>query len=73
MAGNDLPSFFFTRLIWWETVLNPKAVSRNGAQGIAQILPVTASERGLADPSTSRRRWRTRCNAATRGGMVGLM
>src|SRR5206468_7222628 len=47
---NDLPIDFFTRLIWQESRFDPAAVSRAGAQGVAQFMPGTASWRGLADP-----------------------
>src|SRR5262249_7120741 len=47
---NDLPIDFFTRLIWQESRFNPMAVSRAGAQGVAQFMPATASWRGLSDP-----------------------
>jgi len=46
---NDLPEEFFTRLIWQESRFDPSAVSPAGAQGIAQFMPRTAAERGLAD------------------------
>ena len=46
----NLPAPFFARLIWKESLFNPSAVSPVGAQGIAQFMPATASERGLADP-----------------------
>jgi hypothetical protein len=49
-AENDLPIDFFTRLIWQESRFDPAAVSRTGAQGVAQFMPATASWRGLADP-----------------------
>ncbi len=49
-VDNGLPVAFFTRLIWQESRFNPNAVSSKGAQGIAQFMPRTASERGLADP-----------------------
>jgi hypothetical protein len=49
-ADNGLPAEFFTRLIWQESRFNPNAVSPKGALGIAQFMPRTASERGLADP-----------------------
>jgi hypothetical protein len=49
-AENDLPVDFFARLIWQESRFNPTAVSRAGAQGVAQFMPATASWRGLADP-----------------------
>jgi hypothetical protein len=39
-----------TRLIWQESSFRATAVSRAGAQGIAQFMPGTAQERGLADP-----------------------
>ncbi|MCW5733646.1 MAG: lytic transglycosylase domain-containing protein [Enhydrobacter sp.] len=47
-ADNDLPEEFFTRLIWQESRFDPSAVSRAGAQGIAQFMPQTAALRGLA-------------------------
>lgn len=47
---HDLPVAFFTRLIWRESSFRPNVVSPAGAQGIAQFMPGTASERGLADP-----------------------
>jgi len=47
---NDLPIDFFTRLIWQESRFDPTAVSRAGAQGVAQFMPATATWRGLADP-----------------------
>ena len=49
-AENNLPIDFFTRLIWQESRFDPTAVSRAGAQGVAQFMPATASWRGLADP-----------------------
>jgi hypothetical protein len=48
-ADNDLPEEFFTRLIWQESRFDPSAVSRAGAQGIAQFMPQTAAMRGLAN------------------------
>ena len=45
-----LPVDFFTRLIWRESAFRPQAVSPAGAMGVAQFMPGTASERGLADP-----------------------
>lgn len=41
---------FFARLIWKESRFDVGAVSPVGAQGIAQFMPYTAEERGLADP-----------------------
>jgi hypothetical protein len=38
------------RLIWAESRFQPAAVSPAGAQGIAQFMPGTATERGLLDP-----------------------
>jgi hypothetical protein len=49
-AENDLPIDFLTRLIWQESRFDPTAVSRAGAQGVAQFMPATASWRGLANP-----------------------
>jgi hypothetical protein len=48
--ANQLPVAFFTKLIWQESSFRPTVVSPAGAQGIAQFMPKTASERGLADP-----------------------
>jgi hypothetical protein len=45
-----LPPHYFARLIWKESLFDPQAVSPKGAQGIAQFMPATAAERGLADP-----------------------
>ena len=47
---NDLPVDFFARLIWQESRFDPRAVSRKGAQGVAQFMPATANARGLANP-----------------------
>ncbi len=49
-AANDLPVRFFVRLIWQESRFNPAAISRAGAQGVAQFMPGTARMRGLEDP-----------------------
>ena len=49
-AENDLPVDFFARLIWQESRFDPTAVSRAGAQGVAQFMPATANARGLANP-----------------------
>jgi hypothetical protein len=48
--ANDLPLEFFTRLIWQESRFDARAVSRAGAQGIAQFMPGTAAWVGLANP-----------------------
>ena len=53
--ANDLPLEFFARVIWQESRFQSGAVgpvTRNGqrAQGIAQFMPGTASERRLLDP-----------------------
>jgi hypothetical protein len=49
-AANGLPVEFFARVIWQESRFNALAVSRKGAQGIAQFMPQTADWRGLANP-----------------------
>ncbi|TFV43861.1 lytic transglycosylase [Bradyrhizobium niftali] len=53
--GANLPLEFFARVIWQESRFQADAVgpmTRSGehAQGIAQFMPGTASERGLLDP-----------------------
>jgi hypothetical protein len=53
--ANDLPFEFFARVIWQESRFQSDAVgpvTRNGqrAEGIAQFMPGTASERRLLDP-----------------------
>src|SRR6202008_4279844 len=53
--ATDLPVEFFARVIWQESSFRPDAVgpvTRSGerAQGIAQFMPGTASERRLLDP-----------------------
>jgi hypothetical protein len=48
--GQSLPVAFLTRLIWRESSFRPGVVSPAGAQGVAQFMPGTAAERGLADP-----------------------
>jgi len=53
--ANGLPLEFFARVIWQESRFQSDAVgpmTRSGtrAQGIAQFMPGTASERGLLDP-----------------------
>jgi hypothetical protein len=48
--AEGLPVNFFTRLIWRESAFQPRVVSPAGAQGVAQFMPGTAFERGLADP-----------------------
>ncbi len=49
-TANDLPVRFFVRLIWQESRFDPAAISRAGAQGVAQFMPGTAKMRGLEDP-----------------------
>ncbi|KAB2692065.1 transglycosylase SLT domain-containing protein [Brucella pseudogrignonensis] len=48
--NRGIPKDFFARLIWKESRFDHRAVSPVGAQGIAQFMPYTAKERGLADP-----------------------
>jgi hypothetical protein len=47
---HQLPIDFFTRLIWQESSFRTRVTSPAGAQGVAQFMPGTAAERGLADP-----------------------
>jgi hypothetical protein len=48
--ANNISIALLTRLIWTESRFRANAVSPKGAQGIAQFMPDTATERGLADP-----------------------
>ena len=50
----QLPPDFFTRLIWRESRFDLGALSPAGARGVAQFMPQTAAERGLADPFAAR-------------------
>ena len=52
--AHALPPAYFTRLIWRESRFHPHALSPAGAQGVAQFMPGTAAERGLADPYAAR-------------------
>lgn len=45
-----LPQSYFARLISKESLFDAHAVSPKGAQGIAQFMPETAKDRGLANP-----------------------
>ncbi len=47
---NDLPVPFFIRLLFQESRFKPGAVSRAGAQGIAQLMPTTAADVGVDNP-----------------------
>jgi hypothetical protein len=48
--AQNIPVAFLTRLIWQESSFRADAVSPKGARGIAQFMPGTAAERGLANP-----------------------
>nr|WP_243370939.1 lytic transglycosylase domain-containing protein [Microvirga solisilvae] len=47
---HEVPRDFLTKLIWRESSFRTGVVSSAGAQGVAQFMPGTARERGLADP-----------------------
>lgn len=49
-AANRLPAGFLARILWQESRLRSEATSPAGAEGVAQFMPQTAAERGLADP-----------------------
>ena len=49
-AENGLPVELFARVIWQESRFGAQTVSQEGAEGIAQFMPATASRHGLADP-----------------------
>ena len=46
----SLPPDYFARLIWQESRFNANAVSRAGAEGIAQFMPSTGRLQGLENP-----------------------
>jgi len=48
--ANDLPVPFFANLIWQESSFQSRTISRAGALGIAQFMPVTAVQQGLPNP-----------------------
>jgi hypothetical protein len=48
--ARGVPVPFLTRLIWQESSFRTDVISRAGAQGVAQFMPGTARERGLANP-----------------------
>jgi hypothetical protein len=47
---NGLPPGFLARLLWTESGFSSAATSSAGALGVAQFMPQTAAERGLANP-----------------------
>ncbi|WP_207625279.1 transglycosylase SLT domain-containing protein [Methylorubrum aminovorans] len=49
-AAHSLPVDYFLRLIKQESGFDHRAVSRAGAQGVAQFMPGTAAVRGLKNP-----------------------
>lgn len=49
-AREGLPADFLLHLIRRESAFDPFAISRAGAQGIAQFMPATAAVRSLANP-----------------------
>jgi hypothetical protein len=46
----NLPPDYFARLIWQESRFNANAISRTGAEGIAQFMPSTGRLQGLVNP-----------------------
>jgi hypothetical protein len=48
--AQGLPVSFLTRLIWRESSFQPGVTGPAGAQGVAQFMPGTAADRGLANP-----------------------
>jgi hypothetical protein len=49
-AVNRLSAAFLTRILWRESRFRSDALSPKGAEGVAQFMPPTALDRGLADP-----------------------
>jgi len=71
-----LPSPFLTRVLWQESRFRADVTSRASAAGVAQFMPGTAAERGLADPydpaSAIRQSARLLAELAARFGNLGL-
>lgn len=53
-ATNGLPYGFLARLLWVESGFRNSATSPAGAEGMAQFMPQTAAEQGLANPRDPR-------------------
>jgi hypothetical protein len=53
-VSNELPVGFFANLIWQESRFDHRAISRAGAQGVAQFMPGTADDVGLDNPFNAR-------------------
>src|SRR5205085_9513663 len=49
-STNRLPASFLTRILWQESRFRTDVTSPAGAEGVAQFMPQTAAERGLANP-----------------------
>jgi len=49
-STNRLPASFLTRILWQESRFRTDVTSPAGAEGVAQFMPRTAAERGLANP-----------------------
>ena len=49
-SDNHIGVGLLTRLVWTESRFQAHVVSPKGAQGLAQFMPETAAQRGLADP-----------------------
>lgn len=75
-AANRLPAAFLARVLWQESRFDSDATSRAGAEGVAQFMPQTAAERGLADPrdpgSAIAHAARLLADLAARFGNLGL-
>jgi hypothetical protein len=75
-ADNRLPAAFLTRILWQESRFHSDATSPVGAAGVAQFMPQTAAERGLADPRSPgpaiAQAARLLADLATRFGNLGL-
>jgi soluble lytic murein transglycosylase-like protein len=71
-----LPSSFLTRVLWQKSGFHTDVTSPAGAAGVAQFMPGTAAERGLADPydpdPAIRQSARLLAELATRCGNLGL-
>jgi Transglycosylase SLT domain len=74
-STNQLSIATLTRLLWNEGRFQVGAVSRAGAQGVAQFMPATSDEQGLSAPFVSVGRANENCGSeqAERRGLFARL